>query len=330
MGEFFKSWLMKPKIRETYKILPKAFCISLSLAIASLLAIITGCSPSYHPKTENRGVGKAQDIPPEVGMPTALQFEGRLFKLTSDYYCRKGDWPTSWGELLAFAGGELNQSNGATSDLEWLKLSTEPILASSRAIVLKVSYLTQSGVKRKASFIAPPRCDSGDEPTEHELQKVSVAGGGVTFRLPKGYRLINPKELKDRWKAPPYPDAGWEGEGNGVVIALMFSEVEVSNGDLVGLSEEMAEAYESSFPTIIWSAREERVVGGRPYIYQAFQSAAITSANRDELANSAIESVILAGVFNRRLFSITVTAPNRGGDLVASVARIVEGSLKVR
>lgn len=301
--------------------------IILALIATITITLTTGCSTisDSHSKAGDNAILKERSAPASIS--TAAVFEQRLFKLTSDYYCINGDWPKIWGDVVAFASKDSNQ-NSSAAGLDWLSLSTEPTLSSTRAVSLTLSYTNQSGLKRKANFIAPPSCGVDGDAPEASQEQVSVAGGGVRFKLPSGYKLIKPKELKDRWKTPPFPDAGWEGEESGVLIALRFSEIEVDSSDLAELSQEMAEAYESSFPSIIWSAREERVVGGRPYIYQAFQSATVASG--DGLVNSAIESVVLAGIFHGRLFSITVTAPVGGADLVTRVARVVEESLRVR
>jgi hypothetical protein len=291
------------------------------------LALTTGCSAVSKPqsKSGDKVTHTEQSAPNSIS--TAARFEQRLFKLTSDYYCTNGDWPRSWSDLLSFATKGANQNSSAAAP-EWLNLTVEPTLSSARAIALTVSYTNQSGVKRRANFIAPPSCGD-DDAADSAQEQVSVAGGGVRFKLPGGYKLINPKELKQRWKTAPFPDAGWEeGEDHGVLIALRFSEIEANSSDLAELSEEMADAYEISFPSIIWSAREERVIGGKPYIYQAFQGAAASSG--DAFANSAIESVVLAGIFHGRLFSITVTAPVGGADLVTRTAMIIEDSLRVR
>ena len=139
----------------------------------------------------DRGAGLATD---------PAKAEKQLFKSVSEFYCDKLTWPENLEEVNDF---EIARSR----DVSFLQLFGETDFSSPRAILLTISYTSPWGAPRKVSFIAPPRCKAGSDAST-DKRDVSIAGGGVMFRLPKGFALMKGAAIQERWKSPPYPDAG--------------------------------------------------------------------------------------------------------------------------
>jgi len=247
-------------------------------------------------------------VAPVVSPDDPESFEKAAFDVVSEYYCAQKAWPTTWAQVEDF-----KRERG--EDAEWLKLAKEPSISSPRAILATLSYKTEQGAARRATYIAPPRCGK-----ESEKGIVSVAAEGVVFRLPDGFELMRGAELQSKWKAPPYPDAAW-GAQDGRVLAIRFGDVEMKPEELPDFAEDMAEAYEASIPSLVWTFKDSKVIDGKPVLYHEFQSVASTGP---------ILNVVLSSTFDSRLFAITITGPSEQSDAVVQTARHIEQSLKIR
>jgi len=245
---------------------------------------------------------------PSSAGETEASFEQRVFDIVSDYYCERLAWPVSWTDVEAFEKGRGNK-------VEWLGEARDVTLASPRAIIMSFSFTDKEGNPKKATYIAPPRCGKAAE-----KGIVSIAAEGVTFKLPDGFDLMPAKDIKQRWRSGPYPDAAWNSS-DGRLIAVRFGDVEIKQEELNQFSEDMAQAYEASIPSLVWTAKEVRKVGDKQVLYHEFQNTASTGP---------MLNAVLSGVFSERLFAITVSGPSELGDDVLKAARDVERTLRIR
>jgi hypothetical protein len=245
---------------------------------------------------------------PSVSQDEPDSFEKAAFDVLSDYYCSQKGWPKEWAEVEDF-------QKGRGQDAAWLQSVKAPQIASPRAIFLTLSYTSAEGARRRATYIAPPRCGK-----ESESGVVEIAAEGVVFKLPSGFELMPARVVQQRWKAPPYPDAAWSSE-DGRLLAIRFGDVELKPEELPQFSEDMAEAYESSIPSLVWTFKDSKTISNKPVLYHEFQSAA---------SSGPIVNVVFSGVFDGRLFAITITGPTEKADAVVQAARQVEQSLQIR
>lgn len=267
-----------------------------TVMLLTVAALGTGCAST------------PASVAPSISTDQPESFEREAFEVLSDYYCANKVWPTTWTEVEEF-------QRGRGEDAQWLQDAKEPALASPRAILLTLSYKTEEGAPRRATYIAPPRCGK-----ESEKGVVAVAAEGVVFRLPEGFELMQAKDLQAKWKAPPYPDAAW-GAQDGRVLAIRFGDVEIKPEELPDFAEDMAEAYEASIPSLVWTFKDSKVIDGKPVLYHEFQSTA---------SNGPILNVVLSSTFDNRLFAITITGPTEKSDAVVRTARHIEQSLRIR
>lgn len=262
----------------------------------------TGCS-----STDS---APAPEVAPASGPVAAEQ---NVFRTVSAFYCEKYRWPSSWQELVDF-----HESRDEVDKMPLLAGFAEPNLVSSRAIVLTLSYKNQAGVARTVTFIAPPSCgEAQQDPTARE---VSIAGGGIRFTLPEGFRLMKGADVKSYWKSPPYPDAAWVAE-DGRLIAIRFGDVELAPGQTGEFLHDLTEAYEASVPSLQWRVREVQVIHDRTFARHEFEN----SSSKGRLVN-----VVLSSSFGGFLFAITATGPVDKTDGVLQAAGQIEDSLKVR
>lgn len=248
------------------------------------------------------------DQSPSNKETTKASFEQRVFDLVSDYYCERLSWPQSWADLEAF---EKRRGN----ELGWLGEASDVALSSPRAILMSFSFTDKEGTPKKATYIAPPRCG---KPAEKGV--VSIAAEGVVFNLPEGFELMPVKDIKQRWRSGPYPDAAWNSS-DGRLIAVRFGDVEIKQEELDQFSEDMAQAYQSSIPSLIWTAKGTRRVADKQVLYHEFQNTASTGP---------MLNAVLSGVFSGRLFAITVSGPTDLGDDVLKATREIESTLRIR
>jgi hypothetical protein len=268
-----------------------AILISLIVSVC-----IVGCS-------SNTG-----DLSPSSREAAEASLEQRVFDLVSDYYCERLSWPLSWADVEAF-----EQGRGKRAD--WLGEVSDVTLSSPRAILMSFSFTDKEGTPKKATYIAPPRCG---KPAEKGV--ISIAAEGVVFKLPDGFELMPAKDIKQRWRSGPYPDAAWNSS-DGRLIAVRFGDVEIKQEELNQFSEDMAQAYEATIPSLVWTAKEVRKVGDKQVLYHEFQNTASTGP---------MLNAVLSGVFSERLFAITVSGPSELGDDVLKAARDVERTLRIR
>jgi hypothetical protein len=240
-------------------------------------------------------------------------FEREVFKGAAAFYCEHKRWPESWKDL---AKARADEHRGAVSALP--AGYSEPVLSSPRAILLTMSYKNEGGSTRVATFIAPPYC--GDADKSDDPRDVSIAGGGIVFRLPEGFRLMKGADVKAYWKSAPYPDAAWLA-GDGRLVAIRFGDVELSPSETGDFLHDLTEAYEASVPSIVWRVREVQTVGDKTFLRHEFEN----SSSKGRLVNVALSSS-----FSGLLFAITVTGPVEQTTGVLEAAGQLEDSLKVR
>jgi len=264
------------------------------LAIPALL--VGGCSTVPAP------------ISPLVSVEQPDVFEKEAFEVVADFYCSNKRWPVSWVEVEDF-----QRSRGR--EVVWLEAVEDPKLSSSRAIFFTLKYVSAEAKPRRATYIAPPHCGK-----DSVKGIVSIAAEGVVFELPAGFELLPAKEVQKRWKAPPYPDAAW-GTSDGKVLAIRFGDLQIKPDELPQFAKDMAEAYEASIPSLVWTFKDSKNIGGKPVLYHEFKSTASTGP---------LINVVFSGVFDRHLFAITLTGPMDGAAGVVQAARQVESSLKIR
>lgn len=279
---------MRPRVQ------PQFFLVA-SFVLACC-ALLVGCATTPPPPAAN-----ISQVEPE-------SFEKIAFDVLSDYYCVQKKWPTAWTDVV-----EFQRDRG--EEVVWLQTVDDPRISSPRAIFLSLSYNSAEGAPRRATYIAPPRCGK-----ESEMGVVEIAAEGVVFKLPDGFELMPTKIVQQRWKAPPYPDAAWSAS-DGRLLAIRFGEVEIRPEELSKFADDMAEAYESSIPSLVWTFKDVKVISGKPVLYHEFQSAASTGP---------IVNVVFSSAFDNRLFAITITGPTEKADAVVQAARQVEQSLQIR
>jgi hypothetical protein len=127
-------------------------------------------------------------------------------------------------------------------------------------------------------------------------------------------------DVKAYWKAPPYPDAAWTAD-DGRLIAIRFSDVELSADQTDGFLHDLTEAYEASVPSIQWRVREVQLIGERTFLRHEFEN----SSTKGRLIN-----VVLSSSFGGYLFAITATGPVDRAAAVLEAAAQIEDTLKVR
>jgi hypothetical protein len=238
--------------------------------------------------------------------------EKTLFRAVSDFYCEKLTWPQSIDEVNEFEVARRG-------DVSFLDEFSQAALSSPRAILLTVSYVSTSGVARKVSFIAPPRCGGLSEDSA-DKSAVSIAGGGIQFRLPKGFALMKGSAIKERWKAPPYPDAAWSSD-DGTVVAIRFGDLELDDSQVGESLQDMVEAYEAVVPGLVWRGKESGLFGEKHLLRHEFESSS---------SAGPILNVVFSASFAGKLFAITITGPIDREQSISQVAQSVKSSLVVR
>jgi hypothetical protein len=149
---------------------------------------------------------------------------------------------------------------------------------------------------------------------------VSIAGGGIQFRLPQDFSLMKGAAVQERWKSPPYPDAAWSS-ANDLLVAIRFGDLELLNEEVPDALEDMVEAYQAAVPGLVWRSKEAMMLGPTQVLRHEFESSA---------AAGRMLNVVFSASFGGKLFAITVVGPVGQEQLVVGVARDVQNSLTVR
>lgn len=257
------------------------------------------------------GCSSREEPTPPLEVGDVASNERVVFGAAAGFYCARAGWPKDWDELVDF-----ERARG--SDVGVLETFEEPEFETPRAILLTLSYRKGDGAARKVTFIAPPSCGEGVK--KSDTRAVSIAGGGVRFRLPERFRLMKGEAVKERWRAPPYPDAAWSSS-DGRVIAVRFGDVELDRDDTVDFLADVSEAYQASVPTLAWIARDVISVQGAPMLRHEFENSS---------SRGVLRSVVLSGSFDHRLFAITVTGPAEVSESVTQAASEITDGLSVR
>lgn len=252
------------------------------------------------------------DLAPDFPTSESKKAEGKFFEEVSAFYCANFRWPTSWSELE-----EFQLSHGASAHS--LDVFSEPVIQSPRAILLTLSYVDRENVRRKASFIAPPSCESQVR-RDGDSRKVAMAGDGVAFTLPEGFSLMKGGEITERWKSPPFPDAAWQRDDE-ILVAVRFGDLELSDEEVAESLDDMVEAYESSVASLVWRGKAVVDLSGKSLLKHEFESAS---------SQGRIVNVVYSGSYDGRLFAVTITGPSAASEAVLQVARGVQGTLVVR
>ncbi len=234
--------------------------------------------------------------------------EERAFQFLSAFYCKEKRWPAGWDEFTTFAlprdgGGELI---GSFSNVQ---------LSSPRAILLTLDYNDSSGTSRRVSFIAPPQCS-----TNSDRSVVSMAAGRVWFKLPYGFAVLGGKEIEERWKRPPYPDAAWEDSISGVVIAVRFGEVELPAGGMSAIKSKLEKSYEAAITNLSWRIRKIKMQGSTEFLLHEYES--------DSVKGRLLTASLTFG-FDGKLLTINVVGPADQRHAVETVAEAVHASFRL-
>ncbi len=262
------------------------------LRVATLLILfVTGCAQSSSPVR-----------PPE-------EFEKETFTAMSAFYCEYKRWPNDWKEFDDFLV-VIGKGDSLGEDYR------NPVLESPRAVLATLSYENILGSARRVSFIAPPQCE--EESNEGDVQ---MCGGRVSFRLPKDFVVMGGVAIKERWRAPPYPDAAWKSKSGGYVIAFRFGEVELEPSAVAGFKQTLEAAYETSIPNLKWLVREVVEQNGKVFLAHEFES----NSSRGRIA-----TVIISTSFGGRLLTINVVGPVEGRSKVEEFARKITSSLRTK
>jgi|GEM_PF-1415970 len=274
--------------------------IVISLGVCISIATLFGCSSSV-------------STPPAEPAQSALILrqpelvEKRLFSTVSDYYCEHKRWPASFADIEAFE----ERRGRPASELAEFRM---PVISSQRAIVMTIKYQNALGVERTVSFIAPPRCDSGSDSS-----RVSIAAGRIKFSLLDGCELLSGKEIKRKWKAPPYPDVVWRGDDE-ILIAVRFGDVAVGKEEVRGLAPDIEAAYESSVPGLVWIQGDANHNGSVEGVVHEFES----DSSRGRLVTR-----VFSTSFDGRLMAITVIGLATDRARVDEVAAAIDESLSI-
>ncbi len=273
-----------------------SFRCVLRLLLGVVLVITMGCGAS---SVGPEGAGESTRKPESS--------EKRMFSVMSRYYCEHKRWPKTLDEVEAFAES-VDESSIETGKFQ------NPTLESSRAVVLTLGYDNNLGTRRKVSFIAPPRCD--DEKVDGEI---SIAAGRIRFEVPTGFVLMSGEAIKERWKAPPFPDAVWRDE-SGVLIAIRFGDVEVTPAELQPLEPSLTEAYEGSVPSLTWLRHGTRLVADRIVLEHEFES---------DSSIGRLVNFVISTSFDGKLLAITLIGRADEVARVEEMATHVESSLRI-
>ena len=260
-----------------------------SLALCLLLA---GCSTTTAPAVR----------PPDVE-------ERAVFGKMSAFYCKQHRWPVSWEEFVVNEQGD-EETGSYVSDF------LNPKLESPRAILLTLRYTNPQGIDRKVTFIAPPDCGESVK-----AEEVSIAGGRVTFVLPKRFVVLDAKAIKAKWKGGPYPDVAWQDSQKGIFVTVSFGEIQVDPGEMEDFKAELEEAYEGSVPKLQWIEKRLEDGGGSPELVHEFVS---------ESSNGVLVSYLISLSFDGRQLSFSVAGPGDRQSEVESIGGSVRDSLRVR
>ncbi len=234
--------------------------------------------------------------------------EQQAFQFLSAFYCKEKRWPSGWDEFMNFAiprdgGGELVSSFDNAQ------------LSSSRAIVLTLDYNDESGASRRVSFIAPPQCSANSDQSV-----VSMAAGRVWFKLPHGFSVLGGKEIEERWKRPPYPDAAWEDAVSGVVIALRFGEAELPAGGMSAIKNSLEKSYEASVTNLSWLVRKIKKQDSNEFLLHEYES--------DSVKGRLLTASITFG-FDAKLLTVNIVGPVDQRHAVEAVAESVYASFRL-
>ncbi len=262
------------------------------LKAAPLVLLVAGCA--REPASPVR--------PPE-------EFEKETFQAISTFYCEYKRWPNDWKEFKDFLdsigkGDSLGEDyRGAT-------------LESPRAILVTLNYDTLLGSPSRVSFIAPPQCEPPANPKD-----TLMCGGRISLRLPPEFSVMGGVAVKERWRAPPYPDAAWRSKSGGYVVALRFWEVMVEPGAIEQFKETWEASYETSIPGLTWVVREVVEQDGRTFLAHEFES---------DTSRGRTVTVVVSTSFDGKLFSVNIAGPIEGRTQVEAYAREIMHSLKLR
>jgi hypothetical protein len=149
---------------------------------------------------------------------------------------------------------------------------------------------------------------------------VAIAGDGVVFTLPEGFSLLKGKEVKERWKAPPFPDAAWHRD-DGVLVAVRFGDLDLSDEQVPDALQDMVEAYEAAVPSLVWRSKSAVSISGKAMLRHEFES----TSSSGQLLN-----IVYSGSYDGRLFAVTITGPVTVAEELSDVARQTEETLIVR
>lgn len=232
-----------------------------------------------------------------------------VFDAMSSFYCAQKRWPSSWDDLAQFEGLST-EAHSALGEM------LTPDLSSPRAILLVVRYKNAQGLDRRVVYIAPPECDG-----ETDADRISMAGGRVSFARLPGFTQLDGAAVKAKWKDGPYPDVAWQDASRGIFVTVRFGEVPITPQELPALKEELEAAYESSLKSLTWIERSVAADEEPPKLVHILSS---------ESPSGATISYTMSMSFDDRLLTISVSGPADREKGIEQVAGTLRRSLRFR
>jgi hypothetical protein len=237
------------------------------------------------------------------------------FDVMTRFYCEKQRWPETLTEIEMWAK-ERSEEFVAYPDAK---------LINRRRIVISIDYQKAADARastaavperRTVSFIAPPRCSDPVEDPAH----VSMAGGGVQFRLTPAFRPLNRAEMQERWGTGPYPDVAWATEG-GILMSVRFGEMDLDRAALRGLLDPLVRAYTRSRKGIRWRSKKVGKMGTTEWIRLSFES----DSQKGRLYNTSFTST-----FQGKDLTLALSAPVAAEKELISLSKAVLESVTIR
>jgi hypothetical protein len=232
-----------------------------------------------------------------------------VFDAISSFYCTEKRWPKTWEELIQFEGLSTEAHHAVGEMLT-------PDLSSPRAILLVVRYKNAQGIDRRVVYIAPPECDN-----RKDAQRISMAGGRVSFDRLQGFEQLDGAAVKAKWKEGPYPDVAWQDAARRIFVTVRFGEVSIAPVDLPILKEELEAAYEQSVQNLTWVERSVAADEEPPKLIHILSNDAPTGSSL---------SYSMSMSFDERLLTISVSGPVEQEKAIEGVAGSLRRSLRFR
>ena len=133
--------------------------------------------------------------------------------------------------------------------------------------------------------------------------RVSMAGGKVSFVPPDGLRVMTEAEIKIKYPRGNAPQYVYSNEQMNVSIAITLSPQPVTLEGLPQLKAAMEQALPRLIPGLNWVNREIVEINGRPWVHFEMTSFAIDTDIHNEMYMTAFDGKMLGFNFNSTVLS---------------------------